>query len=199
MESDIINRSLSTSIAQFIKALIENNGSFSVESTERKRIHYEFSVEYNSVRILLMVKYCGNSNLLTSKLKFAFFDFLLRYPICLKIIFEKNQINEFFSNAELTSIDRKMIKHISSAWDPDYYNYLSFLQARGLVEVNFEETFDIKLTRLGEKIAEDFEFPECNALIRRCKILRDLYGNKSDKQIERVIHNNFAFVMLYDR
>ena len=192
------NTSIAASIQQFIQDLIENEGMFTVDSTEQRRIHFEFSVEYNAVRILLLTKYCGDKEI-DSKLKLAFFDFLLRYPICLKYLLDKNDIKENFSHAELTSIDKKMVKHISSAWDPDYYNYLGFLEARGLIEVDYKEKFEIKLTPLGDKISEKLEFPECYSLIRRCKIIRKVFEKKTDAQIDKVIHANFAFVMLYDR
>jgi hypothetical protein len=56
---------------------------------------------------LQILKYCGTDGKLNSKTKFSFFDFLLRYPICLKYILEKYGIHEDFSTAELTSIEKR--------------------------------------------------------------------------------------------
>ncbi len=188
---------LTVGIREFIKELMEQNRSFSVKSAERKRTNFEFSVEFNAVRILLIIKYCGNNGKFNSKLKFAFFDFLLRFPICLKYLLEKSgETKEEFSNAELSSIDKKMVKHISSAWDPDYYNYLSFLVARELINVNFENKFELEITEIGERALGKFDSPEVTKMIRRCKLLKQLYSSKTDSDISEIISNNFGFAVL---
>lgn len=188
---------LAVGIREFIKELMEQNRSFSVKSAERKRTNFEFSVEFNAVRILLIIKYCGNNGKFNSKLKFAFFDFLLRFPICLKYLLEKKgETKEEFSNAELSSIDKKMVKHVSSAWDPDYYNYLSFLVARELINVNFENKFELEITEIGERALGKFDSPEVTKMIRRCKLLKQLYSSKTDSDISEIISNNFSFAVL---
>lgn len=148
------------------------------------------------MRVLLILRYCGTNGKLNSKIKFAFFDFLLRYPICLKYILEKYGIHEEFSRAELTSIDKKMVKHISSAWDPDYYNYLGFLEARDLITINYRGKFVIKLTQLGKSILEDFKSNGINKIIRRCKLIKKTFSKKSEKELEEIIRNNFSFAVI---
>jgi hypothetical protein len=53
-----VNNTLAVGIQEFIKELLDQNRSFSVQSTDRKKINFEFSVEYNAVRILVITKYC---------------------------------------------------------------------------------------------------------------------------------------------
>ena len=105
-------------------------------------------------------------------------------------------VKEQFSKAELNSIDKKMEKHITSAWDPDYYNYLGFLEARGLVEVNCKDRFEIRITPLGEKVLSEFDGPEFQKLVRRSNLLNKLYGHKDELAIKEVIDKNFAFVKI---
>ena len=175
--------------------LIQQKGTLTVDSSEQKKILFEYSVEYNALRILVMLRYAGDG-LINSKTKFSFLDFLLRYPICLKYITTKMHVKEQFSKAELNSIDKKMEKHITSAWDPDYYNYLGFLEARGLVEVNCKDRFEIRITPLGEKVLSEFDGPEFQKLVRRSNLLNKLYGHKDELAIKEVIDKNFAFVKI---
>lgn len=184
-------------IQEFIKELIEQDRSFSVQSLEKRRTNFEFCVEYNALRILLIINYCGTNKKIDSKLKFAFFDFLLRYPICLKYLLGKyDGVTEEFSDAELGSIDKKMVKHISSAWDPDYYNYIGFLDARGLIAVDLNNRFELQITTAGELTLEKFDSPEVKKIIRRCKLLKKLYSAETDNEISKIIKKYFSFAVL---
>lgn len=190
--------SIAVGIQEFIKELIDQNGSFTVQSTEKRRINFEFSVEYNAVRILLIINYCGVNGKIDSKIKFVFYDFLLRYPICFKYLLSKYpNVKEEFSEAELGSIDKKMVKHVSSAWDPDYYNYLGFLEARGLIVVDFQNKFELQVTDSGKLTLNKFDdSPEARRIIRRCELLRRLYSAETDSEITKLIQNNFSFAVL---
>ncbi len=190
------NKPIADGIRDFIKELMEQKKALVVDSTEQKRINFEYSVEYNAMRILLIVEYCGVNGKIDSKIKFTFYDFLIRYPICLKLIFEKMGISEEFSDAELTSIDKQMVKHISSAWDPEYYNYLSFLDARDLITINYKEKFEIRLTPLGRSIVKEFRSSGINKIIHRYKIIKKTFSKKKDNVIEEIIKNNFSFAVL---
>jgi hypothetical protein len=189
------NSSLILGIQDLIKELIQQNGMLTVDSTDQKKTLFEYSVEYNSLRILVMLKYAFGG-VINSKTKFSFLDFLLRYPICLKYVVTKMHVKEEFSNAELNSLDKKMQKHITSAWDPDYYNYLGFLEARGLIAVNCKDRFEIKITSLGEKVISEFDGPEFQKLVRRSNLLKQLYGQKDETEIKEIIDKNFGFVKI---
>ncbi len=189
------SKSVVADIQELIKELILQESSFTVDDTAQKRIYFEYSVEYNALRILMLLKY-GADGRFTSKNKFAFFDFLLRYPVCLKYITHKMHLKEEFSQSELNTIDSKMEKHITSAWDPDYYNYLSFLAARDLIRMNCSDRFEMELTELGEKTVLEFDGPEVEKIIHRSKLLNRLYGQKDDLAVKEIINKNFAFVKI---
>jgi hypothetical protein len=191
------NNSLAIGIQEFIRELMDQKRSFTVQSIEKKKTNFEFSVEYNAVRILVIVKYCSVNRKIDSQVKFTFYDFLLRFPICLKYILEKNgKTNETFTDAELRSIDNKMVKYVSSAWDPDYYNYLAFLTSRGLIMTNFANRFELEITELGEKTIEQFEGSEIARLIRRTKMLKELFSEKRESDILAIINTDFKFTVL---
>jgi hypothetical protein len=89
-----------------------------------------------------------------------------------------------------------MVKHVSSAWDPDYYNYLAFLCARELITVDFQEKFEIAITPLGEQTIERFESPEVARMIRRCKLLKLQFSALKDSQVSEIINKYFRFTVL---
>jgi hypothetical protein len=193
-----LSNSIADGIEEFINELIADNHSLTTKSRGRRRIRFEQSIEYNAIRILIITKYCGKDGI-NSKIQFAFFDFLLRYPACLKYSIDRNDtkgILEEFSMVELTALDTKMVKHLHFAWDPDYFNYLSYLHARGLIEIDFSQGLKIRATQSGESVLKKLHTKEALKLIRRSKIIKKLFSNQSDQDILTIIKTDFPFVIL---
>ncbi|MCF7866225.1 hypothetical protein K9L67_06050 [Candidatus Woesearchaeota archaeon] len=191
-----MNNKIEQGIQEFIKDLIKENKVPTIDSTEDRSFSPDTEVEFNSLRILALLEYSGVNGKIDSKLKFAFFDFLIRFPICLKYILDKNQESTNFEQSELTSIDKKMVRHISSAWDPDYYNYIAFLDSRNLVNTDFENKFSVEITSEGKEIIKNFESEILIKWKERCKLLKKIYGSKSDQILQKAINEHFAFTVI---
>lgn len=191
-----MNNNLQKGIEEFITELASLNTIPIANKRRRDIIEPEFTIEYNASRILIILKYAGTKQMLTSKLRFAFYDFLLRYPICLKYVTDQfNEIEEY-SKVELFSLDKKMIRHVSFAWDPDYYNYLAYLSARMLISVNFEENFTLELTELGKEITKKLETVERAKIVRRSLLIKKIFSKKSEKVLREYIQENFSFTVI---
>ncbi len=159
--------SLQKGITKFIDELKRAKIVPVVDRRDRYRVDAEFSVDYNVARIMILLKYAGVNGKLSSRVKFAFYDFLLRYPVCLKKLLDVESVEEEFSHAELSSIDKKMIKHLNTAWDTDYYNYVAYLQSRDLLSINLENAFSVELTATGKKVVDKLETEDTKDWIRR--------------------------------
>lgn len=190
------NNSISDGIHSFF-AELSDLGSFPVATKGKKYSRRpESSPEYHAVRILLLLRYAGKGGKIGSKNRFAFYDFLLRFPICLKHLLNIFQIPEEFSEAELKSLDQHMIKHLNTAWDPDYYNYFGYLKSRGLIEYSYKQDFEIALTERGKDLIGKLKMHETSRLIRRCKLIKNALGDKSDNRIGEIIQKHFSFTVI---
>ena len=156
----------------------------------------EFSIEYNSTRILFILKFGGIKGTLDSKIKFTLYDYLLRYPICLKKVFDEYEINESFTQIEILTIDKKMVKGISSAWDWDYYNYFAFLISRDLISFSDKVEFKMCLTEDGNNAVKKLRTLDTSKWERRSKKLKKIFGKKSDEFIRKFIKENFSFSVI---
>lgn len=157
----------------------------------------EESIEFHAARILLLIKYAGNSRTysIIGRTKIAKLDFFVRYPTYLekaaKIL---TQETPHFS--EIYAPESRMIRFKYGPWDEKYYDIFAYLVSKRMIEIEPSERGDVfKLTNKGNAAIEELEGPEFNEIVERCKLTKRLFGSKTGTYIKKFIYFNFPEVV----
>lgn len=200
----------------FFKILIENNISMEVKSLESQftYIKPDDDYDFHSYRILLLIYICGIQNIAISdfkliygRWKFAFYDFLIRYPFymekTIKVKIPQKKQNAFLEKLDINSFETtiafsEMSNYLRGPWDHNYYNIFAYLASKDLLKISHEKVtpkgtnvFCIYLTELGTNTAmKIFQFEDlwCN----RMQLINEIFKeNTSDNYIDRFIGKEF--------
>ena len=189
-----------TKINDYIFNQLKLKENIKLEVSDKIRSSYnpEDYIEFHSSRFLHLIGYCGKGKPISimGRKKLAFYDFLLRYPICLKKTTEILKIQFQIEDYELRNLDSKMIQHVGGPWDERYYDILSFLISRKLLEVSGNNGWTIKITDKGTETLKLLSNPENDKLTQRCKLIRSMFGRYNEIKIQEFINKNFAFTKL---
>lgn len=152
------------------------------------------SIEFHAARILLLLKYTGISKKIIGRMKIAKLDFFVRYPTYLKKaarILEQ----EIPHLSEIYAPESRMIRFKYGPWDEKYYDIFAYLVSKDMIVVEPSERGDIfGLTRKGEVAIEEFEGPEFDEIIERCKLVKKFFGSRGGTSIKKFIYDNFPEV-----
>jgi hypothetical protein len=195
------------------KIMIDNNIKMKVKPiTEQKEfIRPENDYDFHAYRILLLIYICGkeiihitNYPVLFGRNKFAFYDFLIRYPSYLKRTIEiKNKLTLMGElNLKLYEEEKvllPMIKYLRGPWDQRYDNFFNYMKSKGLIELKIENVtpkgkkkiFCLTLTKLGNNIAEEISELD-KEWTNRMQIINQLFvKSTTNETINKFIESNF--------
>lgn len=147
--------------------------------------------EFHAARIVLLIRYCGLANKIDGLTKLAKLDFFVRYPA----FFERASIS---SNTEATSaistVESKMIRFHYGPWDKRYYQVLSYLEAKALIDITKVNTeYRFKLTDLGTQVADQLKTTESfDDLIAQMHEVKRVFGKKSGSTLKNLIYKVFS-------
>ncbi|GAB3562741.1 hypothetical protein GCM10027578_05390 [Spirosoma luteolum] len=129
-------------------------------------------------------------------MKLAKFDFLLRYPTCLKRALEfvdKSEELAQLGDFETHSVEAKMIRFRYGPWDGRYRRWIGLLAAKGLVETYVEKnTIHVMITDKGKAVADLFSQEEEFQLIaQRSQLIYKHFNRLSATAIKEFIYSVF--------
>ncbi|MFC9600199.1 hypothetical protein ACFTQL_20370 [Peribacillus butanolivorans] len=201
----------------FLKILANNNVSMEMEPLERQ-INYvkpDDDYDFHTYRILLLINVCGhdktsvsNKPVLYGRRKFAFFDFLIRYPFYLQKVIEISNKVDLESKLQLSEHEKieafsPMIHYLRGPWDKRYDQIFSYMVSKNLVDIKFtnvtpkgKKQFCILLTDLGLDISEEIKTMEI-LWKERMEIINAIFPKKTtNERIDTYIFTHFPELIL---
>lgn len=153
----------------------------------------EESMELHAARLLLLLSYAGIKGRIVSRTKIAKMDFFVRYPVYLK---KAAAIHNIKTDDEIdVRPESPMIRYKYGPWDSKYYNIFALLIAKGLVTILPSKNGDVfELTDRGRRAVSELDTIEFENIIERCKIVSDLFRNKTGSAIKDFIYEHFPEV-----
>ena len=147
-------------------------------------------IEFHAARILLLLGVCGVSGRIEGLTKLAKLDFFVRYPD----FFNKAAAaaNESIRSASKI-IESSMVRHHYGPWDKRYYEILSYLRSRGLIQITKENnTYIFQLTELGKKNANSLKKEVAyETLYAQMKCVKNIFGKKTGSTLKTMIYEVF--------
>jgi hypothetical protein len=184
-------------------------------SNQIKYVKPDDDNDFHSYRILLLIKMCGiikehiaPYEMLYGRRKFAFYDFLIRYPFYLEKVVERSKKKKILVKLldlkpyERSEVFSPMIKYIRGPWDFSYDNVFNYLISKELVEVNYkfinknDQEFTISLTSLGNEKAIQIKEIE-TTWVNRMNIINNIFRiDTTNKKIDEYISQNFKELLI---
>ncbi|USK65876.1 ABC-three component system middle component 4 [Peribacillus frigoritolerans] len=201
----------------FFNILINNNVSMEMTPLDQQ-INYvkpDDDFDFHAYRILLLINICGSVKTLVSKnpvlfgrRKFAFFDFLIRYPFYLEKVLRVKKKSHLIKDLELKEYEKleafsPMIHYLRGPWDNRYDDIFNYMISKDLIELEFEKVtksgkkqFCITLTDIGLKIARNIIGNE-PLWVKRMQLINNVFTmNTTNEAIDKLIFNNFPELIL---
>ena len=204
-------------IDKFFEVLTSNNVSMYVEPIENQINYIKPDDDYDlhTYRILLLLLKCGivkqvvsSHNLIYGREKFAFCDFLLRYPYYLYVVVQICKKPELLEKINLKPHEQfevltPMVRYIRGPWDFRYNQIFSYMVSKRLVDIRFTNTtksgkkqFCIVLTSLGTKVAKEIEHIE-KEWVNRMDVITKIFPNRTaNEKIKEFVQMNFPELTL---
>ncbi|MBE7536062.1 MAG: hypothetical protein HS124_10075 [Anaerolineales bacterium] len=153
----------------------------------------EESMELHAARLLLLLNYAGIKGKIISRTKIAKMDFFIRYPAYLKKAASIHNI-EVSDEVDIRP-ESPMIRYKYGPWDSKYYNIFALLVAKGLITIFPSKNGDVfELTDRGRYAVNELDTVEFDGIIERCKIVSNLFRNKTGSAIKDFIYEHFPEV-----
>lgn len=188
------------------RSAAENRGECSVSTaTTHERLYY------HAARILLLLRFCGKPQGKRStalpgvegRTLLAKLDFFLRYPAYLRLAARLRQESMsdtelgIVSDAELTSVESRMVRFLYGPWDHLYYPVLGYLIGKGLVCVQTPRRSEVfRLTAEGmtaaDRLASD---PAYTDLAQRARAAYRLFNKFGGTSLKNFIYESFPEVV----
>lgn len=171
--------------------------------------------DFHTYRILLLIRICGNEKTIVSnypvlygRRKFAFYDFLIRYPFYLEKVLEKKNKTNLNKMLELKAYEKyeafsPMIHYLRGPWDNRYDEIFNYMLSKRLIELELSKVtssgkpqFCISLTSLGLEIADKIQQKE-PLWTNRMNIINNIFPkNTTNEAIDKFIFSNFPELIL---
>jgi hypothetical protein len=149
-------------------------------------------LEFHAARLLLLFRVCGISGRIDGLTKMAKLDFFVRYPQ----FFEEMcaHLGEINVTSPLQPVESSMIRYHYGPWDRRYYHVLSYLEAKGLLNVERNgSTYVFKLTDAGKEIAKRAEkIVSYAGLVQQMKQVKAVLGSKSGTKLKDMVYEVFG-------
>jgi hypothetical protein len=181
---------------------------------QKEYSHPDDDYDYHAYRILLLVRMCGierpdffNNYTIYGRSKFAFYDFLIRYPFYLEKALRIKNKTSLIKTLELKPYETEeafspMIKYIRGPWDHKYPDILNYMVSKNLINVHYshfsktQKAFCITLTELGLEKSEII-IEEQPIWTRRMKAINAIFRKDTTNQkVEEFIREHFPSLIL---
>lgn len=152
-----------------------------------------FDAEYHAARLLLLLEALTRRRARFDGLtKLAKLDFLLRYPMLLGQLLERDGLS-WTEDARPTEVEQgavesRMIRYKYGPWDDAYYSIIGGLVSRGLAEVRpVRGRVTVTLSEEGRAAASRLrQEPEWSRVAARCRLLGEHYDLPGNQLKERI-------------
>lgn len=208
-----------------IFSIFEKNNVSIVMKSKSDLIDYvipDDDYDFHAYRILLLINKCGvlkdhisKYPFMYGRTKFAFYDFLIRYPFYLEKVIRKiaakAKSNILTEKLSLRTFEKgmafsTMVKYLKGPWDPKYDNILSYLISKQLLNVRYasltdtdvsdKRQFIMELTNLGFEISSKISNQQ-PLWVSRMEIITSLFPqNTTENYIEKKIKELFPELVL---
>ncbi len=147
-------------------------------------------LEFHAARLLLLFKVCGTAGRIDGLTKMAKLDFFVRYPQFFDAACQA--LGKSVSSAT-TTVESSMIRFHYGPWDERYYHVLSYLEAKGLIQVTKAgKAFTLSLTDQGDDIAKGFkDDPAFTGLVDQMKQVKKVLGSRAGSTLKNLIYTMF--------
>lgn len=147
-------------------------------------------LELHAARLVLLLKHCGMKNRIDGLTKLAKLDFFVRYP---EFFAKAAQAMGQQSSTATASNDSSMVRYRYGPWDDRYYHLLSYLESRGLINIErVRNSYRVTLTENGDIIAtmmsQDSSY---ESLIVHMKDVKTAMGSKGGTTLKNLIYELF--------
>ncbi|WP_199426912.1 hypothetical protein [Thermaerobacillus caldiproteolyticus] len=181
---------------------------------QKEYYHPDDDYDFHAYRILLLIRVCGidkpeffDNYTIYGRTKFAFYDFLIRYPFYLEKILKIKKKTSLIEALELKPYETEdafspMIKYIRGPWDHKYPDILNYMVSKKLINVHFshfnktQKAFCITLTNLGLEKSEVI-IEEQPIWVKRMEVINAIFRRDTTNQkIEAFIREHFPSLIL---
>lgn len=147
-------------------------------------------LEFHAARLLLLLKHAGIGGKIDGLTKLAKLDFFVRYPQFFEAVCHK--IGKSVA-APRRAVESSMVRFHYGPWDKRYYHVLSYLEAKGLVQVESDgNRFIFRLTDSGKKVATDLtRSGSFDDLAAQMKVVKDTLGGRAGSTLKQLIYDTF--------
>lgn len=203
--------------SKFFDILINNKINMEMDPLDQQ-INYikpDDDYDFHTYRILLLLKICGNSNTIISnspvlygRRKFAFFDFLIRYPFYLEKVLDKKgkkNLNEILDLKDYEKLEAfsPMMNYLRGPWDNRYDDIFNYMVSKDLVDIKFSKVtksgkkqFCILLTELGLITSDEVQENE-PLWTKRMELINAVFTkNITNETIDKFIFDNFPELII---
>lgn len=167
--------------------------------TIRRKRANDDSPNYHSARVLLLVDAASpRRKQLKGLTKLAKLDFLLRYPVMLERLLERDKRGEVLpeelrpSEDERSAVESRMIRYKYGPWDERYYQVLASLVGRGLIEIDRSvPNLAVRPTPAGRLMAQVLRRDPVWALTGdRATFIAKTYSRYTGNRLKETIYSN---------
>ncbi|RNB79748.1 hypothetical protein EDM56_28465 [Brevibacillus fluminis] len=202
---------------KFIQALMNSKVQMEVEPIENQILYVKPDDDYDfhTYRLLLLINVCGlvvesvsTTPLLYGRSKFAFYDFLIRYPFYLEKVINNSKKKKLSDKLNLNDYEKvdafsPMINYLRGPWDPRYDSIFNYMVSKNLIQIKYtkitpsgDKQFCIILTDLGMEISNEVHEIE-GKWVHRMEIINEIFPKKStNARIDKYIAEFFPELIL---
>lgn len=147
-------------------------------------------IEFHAVRLLFLLRYCGQANTIRGLTKMAKLDFFVRYPRFFALACEHLGLATL---PTYSGVESHMIRFHYGPWDQRYYHVLSYLEGKRLITLSQEgNTYVISLTHLGHEVTDTLSRDDTfNVLREQISRVGEVLGNKRGNQLKEMVYQLF--------
>lgn len=205
---------------EIFQIISNNNVQLDIKPIDEhtKYIKPEDDIDFHSYRILLLLLKCGlvkdeisKFPLIYGRSKFAFYDFLIRYPGYLMRLIEikgKGNRDKLLKQMNIKQEEERfilspMISYIRGPWDRRYDAIFNYMLSKQLIKYGYfkvtksgSPVFCLMLTELGFDIACQIETYEPE-WANRMEIINKIFRkNTTNQNIEKIIIDEFKELVM---
>lgn len=200
----------------FFEILIENDVTMEVVPREDQKEYIlpDEDYDFHAYRILLLISICGVikqpyflDKTIYGRAKFAFYDFLIRYPFYLKRVVEIKKKPKLLDGLYLKPYESEralspMVKYIRGPWDTRYDSILNYMVSKNLIIVHFsnfnktKKAMCLSVTKLGITISDQIAQRE-EVWVSRMEVINSIFAESTTSgRIENFVRENFPGLVL---
>lgn len=158
----------------------------------------DLGLDYHAARVLLLVNAFsqGKSAGIDGLTKLAKLDFLLRYPVLMATLSEREAYTPVPDDIRATeqeqlAVESRMVRYKYGPWDDRYYPILGILLGTGLLKSsNGKGRLSVSVTRAGRQVASRLaESPTWRIVAARCDYIHENFDATGNRLKEMIYEN----------